>query len=269
MIDDYIIYFLVLSFVGYIYECIAMIIWTGKWDNRGFLFGPIIPIYGAGALIGTIIFTNLLPDYSPLSVFLIGMFGSAVLEFVVHYYLEKIFHAYWWDYSPAPFNIQGRICLFASIGFGIAALIIVYVINPVVIPIISGIDPLIKHILALIIVVLVTVDTTLTVVTLSHFVDRINNAEQVINEHMDLLVGHVLDESKGLNNKFYSAVDKVEEAKKKMIDERIDRFVKSMSKMNHRYLNRIKKFTGNNSEKLNSILIKIKDKIAYNRDNER
>ena len=269
MINDYIIYFFILSFIGYIYECIAMTIWLGRWDNRGFLFGPIIPIYGIGALIGTIVFTNYYPNFSPLSVFLIGMVGSAILEYVVHYAMEQIFHAYWWDYSSAPFNINGRICLFASIGFGVAALIIVYIINPILIPFITGINPTVKLLLAFLILILISVDTTLTVVTLSNFLERIGHAESFVNEHMDLLVSHILDESKGLNNKFYSAVDRVEEAKKRVVDERIDRFVNSMNGLSHRSINRIKKFTGKNAEKLNSILIKIKDKIAYNRNDER
>ena len=268
MINDFIIYVFILSFIGYIYECLAMTIWLGKWDNRGFLFGPIIPIYGLGALMGTIIF-NFYRNFSPLSVFVIGMLGSAILEYVVHYYLEKTFHAYWWDYSSAPFNINGRICLFASIGFGLAALIIVYIVNPVLIPFINNINPIIKQFSALMIVILVTVDTTLTIVTLSHFLERVDNAEKYVDKHMDYLVGHILDESNGLNNKFYDAVDRVEESKKRIIDERIDRFVDSMSDSTHRYFYRIKRFTGNNAERLNSILVKIKGKIAYNRDNER
>jgi len=57
MITAYIIYFFVLSAAGYVYETIAMTIWGGKWDNRGFFYGPLIPIYGAGALGGTLLFT--------------------------------------------------------------------------------------------------------------------------------------------------------------------------------------------------------------------
>ncbi|MBQ5553980.1 MAG: putative ABC transporter permease, partial [Erysipelotrichaceae bacterium] len=93
MVSLYMIYFSLLSVVGYFYECIAMTFWAGKWDNRGFLFGPAIPIYGTGALLGTLLFTYIYTDYTPLTVFLVSMAASAVLEYVVHYVLEKIFHA--------------------------------------------------------------------------------------------------------------------------------------------------------------------------------
>ena len=93
MLSRYNIYFIILSFAGYIYECLAMVLWTGKWDNRGFLFGPVIPIYGVGALFGSILFSVYMPEHTPLQVFLIGMFASAILEYVVHYALEKMFNA--------------------------------------------------------------------------------------------------------------------------------------------------------------------------------
>ena len=83
MITTYIIYFFVLSAAGYVYETIAMTIWGGKWDNRGFFYGPLIPIYGAGALGGTLLFTYFIHDNTPLKVFLIGMIASAVLALII------------------------------------------------------------------------------------------------------------------------------------------------------------------------------------------
>ena len=66
MVSTYVIYFMLMSFIGYLYECLAMIIWTGKWDNRGFLYGPVIPIYGGCALAGTLFFTYVIKDFTPL-----------------------------------------------------------------------------------------------------------------------------------------------------------------------------------------------------------
>jgi len=269
MVDRYVIYFSILSVVGYVYECFAMTIWEGKWDNRGFLFGPAIPIYGAGALMGTILFTYFIKDYTPLSVFLIGMGASAILEYSVHYVLEQVFHAYWWDYSKAPLNLNGRICLPASIGFGIAALIIIYVINPALLPILEGMNENLCQFLAILLTFLFTLDFTLTVTVLSGFEDRVESMDSFINEHMDSFIGNILNEEKGLDKKFYGAVDRIEDLRKRLISSRIEKVVASMSHLYKRAVSRIKGFTGRNSERMNDMLGAIKRRIKKEEENER
>ncbi len=267
MIGTYVIYFALFSFIGYFYECLAMTIWAGKWDNRGFLFGPVIPIYGLGALIGTILFEKFYTDYTPLKVFLISMAASAVLEYVVHYLLEQIFHAYWWDYSKAPLNINGRICLPASIGFGIAGLLIIYVFNPAVLPLIRGMDPLWCEALAMLIIALLAADTTVTVCVISGFIRRVENIDNNINEHMDAFFGNFLDESKGIGNHFYNAVDKIEEKRKKIIDARIERGIESMGEVYRTVLSGVKGFRGNvHSARLNEALGRVKNRFKRNKD---
>lgn len=102
-------------FMGWVYESLAMTIWTGKWENRGFLFGPLIPIYGFGDITLTIVLS--IYHLSNLQVFILSVLGSVILEISTSILLEKLFHAYWWDYSGVPLNFQGRICLPASLGF--------------------------------------------------------------------------------------------------------------------------------------------------------
>lgn len=138
------IYFILTSVLGYIYECSAMTLWSGKWDNRGFLFGPSIPIYGVGCLVG-LVFGKIIHSYTVLQVFLAGFLMSAVLEYPTSVLLEKLFHERWWDYSIAPFNINGRVSLLSSLGFGIGALIIVYVINPLLLPLLTACNPIIVN----------------------------------------------------------------------------------------------------------------------------
>ena len=258
MVDRYLIYFFILSFIGYIYECTAMIIWTGKWENRGFLFGPIIPIYGVGATLGTILFTNFIKDYTMFRVFLISMFASALLEYVVHYALEKAFNAYWWDYSKSPFNINGRICLPASIGFGIAGIIIIYVINPFLLPIIMNLNENLVQVLALFLTVLFSADITITISTLSSFMDKIISINRYIDEQMGEIVGNITDESKGINTRFYDAVDKIEEKTRFVKENRFSKVIMSNYK---KTANKIIGFKGSDSQRLNYILNKIKDRI--------
>ena len=266
MIDRCIIYFMILSFIGYIYESIAMTIWGGKWDNRGFLYGPIIPIYGSAALGGTLFFRYCMTEYTPWQVFLIAVVSSAVLEYTVHYAMEKMFHAYWWDYSKAPLNLNGRICLPASLGFGLAGLVIIYVINPWLTPLIDRIPDTLAQIIAYLLVILMTVDLTVTVSIISGFENRFEAMDNFINEHMDVLVANYLDENKGLNNKFYNAVDRIDEGRKRLINDRIDRTVNSMNRIYHETLSRIKGYRGKNASKRNYMLKKIKKKIGRNKD---
>ena len=111
----YFVYFIEASFIGWVWECTYNAVKQHRWENRGFLFGPVIPIYGVGT-VGMMIIVRLLPtlaadDVSLWKVFLISVVGSAILEYLTSYFMEKLFHAVWWDYSDMPLNIHGRICL--------------------------------------------------------------------------------------------------------------------------------------------------------------
>ncbi|MBQ2685052.1 MAG: putative ABC transporter permease [Erysipelotrichaceae bacterium] len=152
------LYFIITAFIGYIYECIAMTLWSGKWENRGYMLGPMIPIYGVGCLLGYLTFGDLIRNYTPLTVFLIGFVMSAVLEYPTSLILEKVFHTRWWDYSIGPFNIEGRVSLLSSLGFGIGAVLIVYVLNPLLIPLVKIVPQNIAHWLSIIIAVIFVTD---------------------------------------------------------------------------------------------------------------
>lgn len=140
MIARLFVHFIITAFIGYIYECVAMTVWSGRWDNRGFMFGPVIPIYGVGCLLGFLFFGNIIKEYTIWQVFLAGFLGSAVLEYPTSLIMEKIFHTRWWDYSVGPWNIEGRVSLLSSLGFGLGAVIIVYVINPLLVPLVWSLE---------------------------------------------------------------------------------------------------------------------------------
>ncbi len=128
------IVFICASLGGWIYESIYCTVKTTHWQNRGFLFGPICPIYGFGFLGASFLYIKVMVEnHVSLSwpvLFLICAAGSAVLEYVTSYVLEKLFHARWWDYSKVPLNINGRICLPATTGFGIAGVVFIEWVMP-------------------------------------------------------------------------------------------------------------------------------------------
>ena len=106
-----------------------------KFVNRGFLIGPICPIYGFGVLLIILLVGNSKSDL--LAVFLKSILVCSVLEYFTSYFMEKLFHARWWDYSKNKSNINGRICLETMLPFGILSTIVIYVVHPLVIKFVS------------------------------------------------------------------------------------------------------------------------------------
>lgn len=187
VISLYFICFIIFSFMGWVYESIYCTIKTHHWENRGFLFGAVCPIYGVGAIVATLAFNTLFNDREVVlwQVFIISMLGSAVLEYTTSYVLEKLFHAVWWDYSEMPLNVHGRICLPASIGFGIAGIFIVKYISPFVFGLFDGINPLLMEGMAMTAVAVFAADLALTVSGLTELVNKMEKIETEFNERME------------------------------------------------------------------------------------
>lgn len=125
------------SFFGWIYESCLVSFQNKTWVNRGFLNGPVVPIYGAGA---TIVYMCLFwAADQPVFIFILGMLAATVLEYATSYVMEKLFHAKWWDYSNYKYNFQGRICLLASLLWGFLSLLMTDVLQPFMNSVIEGI----------------------------------------------------------------------------------------------------------------------------------
>ena len=208
MIAKYIIYFMIMGMIGYLYECTAMTLWLGRWDNRGSLYGPFIPIYGAGALIGTLLFTYVLPDHSPLLVFMIGMCGSALLEYPVHWLIEKYLHTSYWNYSRSPLNLHGRICMPAAVGFGVGVIVIIYGINRILIPWIAGLSDQTAAAIAGIFLVLFVSDIVLSFRSVRGKRNFLDALEERINAGMTALIAKFINESHSFDRYFFFVVDK-------------------------------------------------------------
>lgn len=122
------LYFLIYSFGGWVYEStICSIHKYGKIINRGFLIGPYCPIYGLGAIVNVLLLKDV---ESSLAIFIIALILTTTLEYATSFSMEKMFKARWWDYSSLPFNIKGRVCLFASVVFGMGSVVLFKVVHP-------------------------------------------------------------------------------------------------------------------------------------------
>ncbi|MBQ3425799.1 MAG: putative ABC transporter permease [Clostridia bacterium] len=127
MMDKYCIYFVVYSFLGWIYESLFYSAQLRKPVNTGFLHGCFCPIYGL-ACVANVALLNGIENNALL--FIMSMLIISVIEFTVSYVLETLFDKRWWDYSNWPCNINGRISLISSLGFGIMSVIQLRMIHP-------------------------------------------------------------------------------------------------------------------------------------------
>ncbi len=177
--------FIFYSFLGWVWESIYCTIKEKKWADRGFLFGPICPIYGSCVVATSIVFSAFKflssPDFPIWGVFIICYIGSAVAEFATSWVLEKRFHARWWDYSDVPLNIQGRICVPVSIAFGLAGVAIVRYLIPAVESVHSMVNPAVYEILAIVFAVIFGADYALTEASLSALLKNVEQMHEEFN----------------------------------------------------------------------------------------
>ena len=127
-------YFLVFSFLGWCVEVAYQAVSKGLVVNRGFLNGPVCPIYGFGVLavffLLQITGEGEFYEQNALKVFIFGVVLSTAVELFGGWILDKAFHARWWDYSDRPFNLNGYICLQFSIIWGMSILLVVRAVYP-------------------------------------------------------------------------------------------------------------------------------------------
>ncbi|MCR5557463.1 MAG: hypothetical protein K6F75_07910 [Butyrivibrio sp.] len=221
LVAQYFVEFIFYSFLGWVWESIYCTTKEKKWADRGFLFGPVCPIYGS-CVVATSILFSLIPALSEPSfpiwaIFIICMLGSAVAEFGTSWVLEKRFHARWWDYSEMPLNIKGRICLPVSICFGLAGVLIVKYLIPFVNGMHSAIHPVIYEILALVLAAVFGADFALTEASLSALLKDVEKMHAEFNERAQARFEKVQEEvisvETRVNNEKLAMEARVNEAK--------------------------------------------------------
>ena len=127
---DLIYFFAIYSFLGWCIEVLYYIKKEHKFVNRGFLYGPFCPIYGAGVVSIIVLLDNF--QNNILYLFILAFFLTSFIEYFTGLILEKIFKSKWWDYTNDPFNINGRICLLYSLIWGIASVGVIKIIHPII-----------------------------------------------------------------------------------------------------------------------------------------
>lgn len=108
--------FFIYSILGWIVESIYMSYCNRKWTNRGFIKGPICPIYGSGALMIYLLLQPLSGNY--VAIYFVGLVVATGFEYLIAQIMLRVFGEVWWDYNDKPFNYKGILCLESTIVWG-------------------------------------------------------------------------------------------------------------------------------------------------------
>lgn len=184
---NYLLYFFIYGTLGWMLEVSFQSIKTGKFINRGFLNGPICPIYGIGASI-VIFFLSGIADSNKLMLFLGSIFIATVIELITGFLLDKIFHKHWWDYSDRRFNIGGYVCLEFSIAWGFLCLFLYDINHPLVQKMVDIIPYKVKIYILIILSIVICIDFISTLNTLIglnkrfKIIDKVNSELRVVSD---------------------------------------------------------------------------------------
>ena len=190
--------FFIYAFLGWCTEVSYAALVTGTFVNRGFLNGPVCPIYGFGVVI---VLTCLTPLAGSLPLLFLGsVVLTSALEWLTGFALEKLFHQRWWDYSDEPFNLSGYICLRFAIAWGFACMFVVKLLHPTVLLFIRIVPPVLGVVLLALMGAVMAVDLAATVSTIIKLNRRLAQIDELAakikeasNEFGENLAERVLD----------------------------------------------------------------------------
>jgi uncharacterized membrane protein len=155
---QWLLFFYIYCFWGWVWESCYVSVMQRKWVNRGFLNGPFMPIYGFGAI--TILLATIPVKDNLVLVFIFGLIGATILEYFTGLIMVKLFRVKYWDYSNEPFNLNGHICLLCSLVWGGFSILMVKVFHQPIEHIILLIPITLSEVLFFVLTIIIAVDIT-------------------------------------------------------------------------------------------------------------
>lgn len=198
------LYFIIYSFFGWVLESVFKSIIQRKPVNSGFLYGPICPIYGFGAII-MLLFLNTFKD-NIIILFIAGFIVLSIWEYIVGVILEKKFNTKYWDYSGNFMNIKGRVCLLNSTFWGVLGVLFTIYIHPFIekyIFILNKESLIYIDIILGIAIITDCIITTVKLKTLNSTIENIKDIGETIKEKL-----------KELKNTKSDAIEKIKDIEK-------------------------------------------------------
>lgn len=181
-VEMWLLIFFIYGFLGWLWEVVYVSVRQKRWTNRGFLFGPFLPIYGFGAIF-ILIFTLGVRN-NIIYIYLLGSVGSTILELLAGIIMEILFKIRYWDYSYRKFHYKGYICLHSSIGWGFFSIFLVKILSVPVENLIFSLPKNSIKTIIFILVVLFTADLTKSIqnaFSLKRLLEMLNMNKTTIN----------------------------------------------------------------------------------------
>ena len=210
----YFMLFIIYSFIGWSIEVVGKLIEKHKFINRGFLVGPICPIYGWGCIAIILLLSKY--KSSPIVLFLMAIIICSILEYFTSYFMEKLFHVRWWDYTRRKYNINGRICAETMIPFGLLGCLVVYIVNPIFTGLLNKIPVNTLNILAIIIFTIYVIDNIVSLSVMFGFKGTLKTVEKDGTEEIIKKVREVLLKRNFLYKRLVNAFPNITSKKERL-----------------------------------------------------
>lgn len=263
------LYFIFYSFVGWCMETAFCSINERKWVARGFLFGPICPIYGVGALL--LVAGGRFVSDSPWLLYLVSTVVLSAWEYLVGWFLEVTTKMKYWDYSHHKYHLHGRVSLFISLWWGVLAFLMVYLVHPAVQELFLKFSPLTKQIAAALLLLLTLVDASITVRKLALTRSLMQKLEQI-----SVQVKERLEELPPARESLSSAAETLRERMEELptpreswsqamrsLKERYDRDLAALEKHSRRFRTRYKEYS---SVRFRAVLDEMQERVQQLKD---
>lgn len=252
--------FILFSFIGWISEVIYVGVTSAhKFVNRGFLHGPLCPVYGFGGVVILMLPPSLYATWIPL--FFASMILCTIVEYFVSWLMEKLFHTRWWDYSHYKIQLNGRICLLNSILFGFLGVVVIHFVYPLMIDLLNSLGQKVINVSGAIILAVLSVDIFFTVRKLVDFA----NVMKKLKELGETLNSHYGQEEWFKKGSFIDMINSVIERAENRKEEFSQKILEKIDKVQNLRLPSvelfIKKFPSIKSTKYKDELNMIKEKI--------
>ncbi len=176
---NWFLWFVIYSFIGWFYESVLCSVREKRLINRGFLNGPVCPVYGFGALTVLFVLGGRTDDI--LLLFIVSAVLTCTLEYLTAFLLEKLFHAKWWDYSNRRFNINGRVSLAGALVFGAMSVLLIKFIHPLISDIAGRLSGSGLIAVSTVLFMVLALDTILTVRHILLLNGRLSEIQRAIN----------------------------------------------------------------------------------------
>lgn len=201
-ITTWFLIFMIYSFAGWVMEVLISLIYRHKFINRGFLIGPIVPIWGTGALFVSFVLSG---TENLFVIFCVSMVGGALIEYLASWIMEQLFRVRWWDYTRKPFNVNGRICLESIMAFGFFGILIIKFTNPFLLHLIGLMPPWLFYLIASLLLVWMIFDIALSLWLIVGVRVTVGTVQKDATEEISNHVREILMDKGKLNRRLVKA----------------------------------------------------------------